>query len=347
MTADRGSRARGLVLAVTAVLWGAGMLWAARETILVGGLAEAEVTSTAYALPGAISAALVAGLAVALAVLATRPWGPTARLGLGAGTGLAIGLLAAGSVLLTYPEGWIYAVVAGTVAAAATLGGAVAAIRQPAASAAAAWAGLAVFALGFAMSLASGPLLKLFGGGDTMASQLTALEWFARTQAFAGGLTAALVAFATLRYAHRRGTELRWPLYALAGAGPGLILMISELLARTAGSRVLELAGKVSPEELGAQAFLSDSRFNSALIVTFVGAFLATIAVGRTLKPTPDPALTSPQSPAFPSSPAPASSSRAAASAAGEAPTSAQGGPAQAGDASSGVGSAPEPTGSS
>ena len=59
------------------------MLFSARITITGRGDAEMEVTSTAYALPGAVSASLVAGAAVALAVLGLiarrRSLGATAR----------------------------------------------------------------------------------------------------------------------------------------------------------------------------------------------------------------------------------------------------------------------------
>jgi hypothetical protein len=51
---------------------------------------------------------------------------------------------------------------------------------------------------------------------------------------------------------------------------------------------VLELAGKVSELELTVQRMLSGSRLNSALIVLFVGAITAIIAVGRTMTPAPD-----------------------------------------------------------
>jgi len=61
---------------------------------------------------------------------------------------------------------------------------------------------------------------------------------------------------------------------------------------------VLELAGQVSELELVVQRMLSGARFNSALIVLFVGAISATIAVGRTIKPaaeeTPVPAESKP-----------------------------------------------------
>ncbi len=88
-----------------------------------------------------------------------------------------------------------------------------------------------------------------------------------------------------LRRARRAGVAVAWPFYALAGAGPGLLLAVAEALTRTAGARVLELAGKVSDLEVAVQQMLSTSRFNSALIVLFVGAISAVIAVGRTMGP--------------------------------------------------------------
>ena len=104
------------------------------------------------------------------------------------------------------------------------------------------------------------------------------------------GLAAGLVAFGSLRRAGRRtdGVDVRWPLYALAGAGPGLLLIIAEVLARTAGARVLDLAGRISDLELTAQGMLSGSRLNNALIVLFVGAVTGIIAIGRTMGPAPE-----------------------------------------------------------
>jgi iron complex transport system permease protein len=88
-----------------------------------------------------------------------------------------------------------------------------------------------------------------------------------------------------LRRARREGASMAWPFYALAGAGPGLLLVITEGLTRTTGARVLDLAGKVSELELTVQRILGGARLNSALIILFAGAITAVIAVGRTLKP--------------------------------------------------------------
>jgi hypothetical protein len=295
-TAVTGSRQEptarpGVTLAVAALLWAAAMLLSARVSITGQEQAEAEVTSTAYALPGVISACLVAGAAVALLVLgllarAGRTPGPTARFGITAGAGLGTGLLAAATMVTINTEGWLYAVVGGTLAAAATLGGAVAGVRSTRVVTAACWAGLAVFAVGFGLNLFQVPLLNAFGAGGDQAAQASAVNWFATVQSVATGLTAGLVAYLVLR--RGRGEITSWPMYALAAAGPGIMLVVAEALARTAGARVLELAGRVSEVESAVQDLLSGSRINNALIVIFIGAITAIIAVGRTMKPAPD-----------------------------------------------------------
>jgi iron complex transport system permease protein len=291
---ESGRSGPGGTLAVVALLWAVAMLLSARITITGRAEAEMEVTSTAYALPGAISACLVAGAAVALLALGLlnrrgRTLGAGARFGVTVGAGLLTGLLAALSMITINTEGWLYAVVGGTLAAAATLGGAIAGVRLPRVVASACWASLAVFAVGFGLNLFQYPLLRLFGAGDDQASQAGAVGWFAITQSVAAGLAAGLVAYLTLRRsANRGGTDAPWPQYALAGAGPGVLLVIAEGLARTAGARVIDLAGKVSEIELLAQDMLSGSRLNNALIVTFIGAITAIIAIGRTMRPAPD-----------------------------------------------------------
>ena len=290
-----------LLLALVAAIWMAAMLWSARATITGRSDAEMEVTSTAYALPGAISAALVTGAAVAVAVLALitrrRPLGASGRFLVATGTGLVVGVLGALTIVTINTEGWLYAVVGGTVAAAATIGGALAGFRVPRVLAAVCWAAIGVFLVGFVLNLFQDPVLSAFGSGDTQSSQTSAAQWFSFAQSFSSGLAAGLISYAMLRRARRTGVEPAWPFYALAGAGPGLLLAIAEGLTRTAGGRVLELAGKVSELELAVQQMLSSSRFNSALIILFVGAISAVIAIGRKMGPRPaadDPAPPAP-----------------------------------------------------
>ena len=276
-----------IALAFVGLLWMAGLLWSARATITGRADAAMEVTSAAYALPGAISASLVGGAAVALAVVTAvtrrRPLGATIRFAVATGTGLLLGLLGALAIVTINTEGWVYAVVGGSVAAAATIGGALGGFQVPRVVAAICWGAVTVFVVGVLLTFVQDLLFGLFGARDTAASQAGAANWYSLTQSALSGLAAGLVAYFLLRR-----EELPWPYHALAGAGPGLLLVVGELLTRTAGARVLELAGKVSELELTVQRVLSSSRLNSALIVLFVGAVTAIIAIGRTLKPAPD-----------------------------------------------------------
>ncbi|WP_433375082.1 hypothetical protein ACQPZX_05240 [Actinoplanes sp. CA-142083] len=304
--AERPS-SNGLLLALAALIWMAAMLWSARVTITGRADAEMEVTSTAYALPGAVTASLATGAAVALAVITLitrrRDLGSTLRFAVTTGTGLVLGLLGALTIITINTEGWIYAVVGGTIAAAATIGGALAGFRQPRVLTAVCWAAVGVFLVGFLLNIFQNPVLRALGSGDSQSSQANAAQWFTFLQSFLSGLAAGFIAYGVLRRTRRRtGGDVSWPLYALAGAGPGLLLVVGEGLTRTAGSRVLELAGKVSELELTVQQMLSGARFNSALIVLFVGAISATIAVGRTIRPStadePTPVKPAPAKPA-------------------------------------------------
>jgi hypothetical protein len=277
------SRLTVALLAVAAVGWTAAMLWSARASITSRADAAMEVTSTAYALPGAVSADLVAGAAVALLVLTliSGRWtlGPTARFAVATGSGLLVGVVSAIPIITINTLGTIYAAVGGTVAAAATIGGALAGLRIPRVITAAAAGSVGVFLIGFVLNLFQEPVLNAFGAGDT-ASSANAAQWFSYSQAALSGLAAGLISYLLLR---RAGSDVRWPMYAMAGAGPGLLLVIGELLSRTAGAKVLELAGKVSELERTVQDLLSTARLNNALIVLFAGALTAIVAVGRTL----------------------------------------------------------------
>jgi len=285
---------RGLLLAAAALVWMAAMLWAARATITGRTDAEMEVTSTAYALPGAISAALVAGAAAGLTavgvIAARRSLGSTVRFLVAIGAGLVIGLLGALVIFTINTEGWVYAVVAGTVAAAATIGGALGGFRQPRVVASVCWAAIAVFLIGVLLNLkgVQSPLLDALTAGDGPAARASAASWFTFGQSLVSGIAAGLITHGVLRRARRDGENVAWPLYALAGAGPGLLLVVTEGLTRTTGARVLDLAGKVSELELTVQRILGGARLNSALIILFAGAITAVIAVGRTMKPATD-----------------------------------------------------------
>jgi hypothetical protein len=171
---------------------------------------------------------------------------------------------------------------AGTLAAGATIGGAIAAVRNLRVVAAVVAGGLAVFAAGFFLGLVKGQIQDFYGAGDDEASQLSAAGWFAATAAVVSGLAAGLTAYLVLGGA-RRNPGLRWPAYLVAGAGPGALLLVTELITRTGGAKLLGLVREISDADRTFQAWAEGSRVNNALVVLFVGAIIAIVGLGRTL----------------------------------------------------------------
>src|SRR5690606_20568718 len=115
------------VLAVVSLAWLAAMLWSGQRAVSSAGAATMVITSTALALPVVISASLVSGAATGLVVAnlftLRGVTGATVRFGGAVGAALLTGVLAAVAVALWYGDGPIVMVLAGTIAAAVTLGG--------------------------------------------------------------------------------------------------------------------------------------------------------------------------------------------------------------------------------
>lgn len=284
------------ILALLAVGWLAAMLWSAQQEISAAALDPLADVLTAYALPGVISASLLAGAAVSLALanLLTRlrVARATPRFAVALASGVTTGMLAALTVALTYGGGSSVMVLAGSSAAAAVIGGVVGGVRATRVVGAVSFAALLVLVVNPVLSYFQDPILGLFGASDSVSALSTANAWFARTASMLGGIVAGLIAFWYLRRSTRRAAEQgdqrpkpRWPAYLLAGAGPGLLLMTTELITRTAGAGVLSLAGSLSEADHAVQNLFAESRLNHALLVLFLGAFTATIAFGRSLGP--------------------------------------------------------------
>ncbi|MFE9688670.1 hypothetical protein [Micromonospora sp. NPDC005806] len=291
--ADRPYAPGAIVLAVVAVGWLAAMLWSTQAAITSAAAGVTAISLSAYALPGVITAALVAGAAVALAV--TNPLDRvTLRFLAAVGAGLLVGLAAAVAVNLTYADNATTNTIAGTTAAAAIIGGAMAGARHARVVGALASAALAAQIFVVLFSRARDPLSDLFGAGDTQQSMLDAAKWVSRTESLLAGLIAGLVAFGYLAWSRRRAArrdgfapELRWPAYLVAGAGPGLLLLLTEVIIRIGGHGLLDLAAALSDADQVAQTALGTSRVDNGIWVLFVGALTALIAFGRTLGPRP------------------------------------------------------------
>jgi hypothetical protein len=280
------------VLAALALAWLAAMLWSTQGTI--GRAAEGNdiaLTSAALALPGVISAALIAGAAVGLAgvnLLAARRPDPALarRLAAGAGAGLLTGLAVATPIALGYDGLPSIMVLAGAVGAAATMGGGLAAIRPVRVVAAGVTGALGVFAVTFVLNVFSPNLLHLYGAGETGESRFTANAWLALTVSLLSGLVAGILAYAYLR---RGGlSQLRWPAYLTAGALSGLLTMLAELVTRLGGAHLFRVASAVSADDSAYLRYLNTARINRAMVILFVGALTALMLFGRTLRPPPD-----------------------------------------------------------
>jgi hypothetical protein len=305
--ADRPAYAPGaLVLALVAVGWLAAMLWSTRAAISSAAAGVTAISLSAYALPGVITAALVAGAAVALAV--TNPIGrATLRFLAAVGTGLLVGLASAVAINLTYADNATTNTIAGTAAAATIIGGAMAGARNARVVGGLAAATLAAQVFVVLFSRARDPLSDLFGAGDTQQSMLDAAKWVSRTESLLAGLIAGLVAFGYLTWAQRRAarrngvapdgsgsgraelelSQLRWPAYLVAGAGAGLLLLLTEVIIRVGGHGLLDLAAALSEADQVAQTALGTSRVDNGIWLLFVGALTTLIAFGRTLGPRP------------------------------------------------------------
>ncbi|MBC8992008.1 hypothetical protein H9X95_17820 [Micromonospora chalcea] len=282
-----------LVLALLSLGWLAAMLWSTREAIHSTAAGVTAISLSAYALPGVITAALVTGATVALA--ATNRLGrATLRFLAAVGTGLVVGLLAAVAINLTYADNATTNTIAGTTAAAAIIGGAMAGARQARVVGAITAATLTAQIFVVLFSRARDPLSDLFGAGETQQSVLDAAKWVSRTESLLAGLLAGLAAYLYLTWSRRRAerrdgvaSPLRWPAYLVAGAGAGLLLLLTEVIIRIGGRGLLDLAAALSEADEVAQTALGTSRVDNGIWVLFVGALTTLIVFGRTLGPRP------------------------------------------------------------
>ena len=115
---------------------------------------------------------------------------------------------------------------------------------------------------------------------------LGARGWLALASTVVSGLAAGLVPYVYLRRAARRsGVDApRWPVVMLAGGGVGLLLLVTELITRVGGARILDAVSELSAADRAFRSGADASRLRFALLVLFIGALTATIAFGRALK---------------------------------------------------------------
>jgi hypothetical protein len=264
------------------LLWLAATMWAAHASILANADdAAVALSSAAGALPGVIAAALFAGACAGFAAVRFVPfavvgWRPRLLTGLGAGA--VIGAIAAGLILWGYGTNDAVAALAVTVGIAGLLGGAAAVLPDRVLAAGLA-ATTAVFLAGLALGVLNPSLNTLFLGSDAdVAARADASTGLAYLQSAITGALAGFVAYLMLRREARP-----WPWFLGAGAVPGVLLLVAELLTHTGGASLQRTVKAFSPFDEALVEFTDFARLRHALVVLFVGGIVAMIAVGRTL----------------------------------------------------------------
>jgi hypothetical protein len=265
------------VLAILATAWLAATLWVLQREISTSVTDAVAIASAAISLPTVVSAGLVAGTATGLlagAVAARRPgWPPAARWVAALGAAMVLGVAGAVLVVAGY-GGTASGVLAGTIAAAVIVGGAVAGLPTPLPVTAVVAGALTVFAVLFLVNFFADPSLSLGARG-----------WLALASSVVSGLAAGLVPYFYLRRTTRRaGAAPKWPTYMLAGSGVGLLLLVTEVITRVGGARILDAVTELSAADRAFRGDADASRIRFALLVLFIGALASTIAFGRTLK---------------------------------------------------------------
>jgi hypothetical protein len=286
-TTDRERTGVWITLLVLSLVWLAVILGSAHLSIAQDtAQAAAAVGTAALALPGVILACMLAGTAAGLlgsARFAGANAGWIRRVLVAIGGGLIIGLAVAAIITGQYGHGPAITVLAAAALAAGAIGGSVAIVRPLGAIGGGLAAMLGVLAVGAGLALVQHPVKSLLGAGETVSSEWNAGQGLFYISAVLSGCAAGLTAFGFLR---RRG--YRWPWVALAGALPGLILLASELVTRVGGMPLLSAVGQLSIFD---QFMVDDSaahRFINAQIVGFMGAVVAIIAVGLSMRSAAD-----------------------------------------------------------
>jgi hypothetical protein len=276
-----------IVLAVLGLAWLIATLTIAHASVL-GNSTQPDVAlgDAALALPNVIAAAVVVGATTALAATLGAPAWLASRVREGRRrllTGLVCGAVLGGSCggLVVYGYGTYERVawVAATVGVGCLSGGAIAALPR-AVLAAGLVATFGTLLIGLIAGTLQPGLVGLFGGRTTLASLATASWEVAYTVSIVAGLVAGILAFWFLR---RYGSRA-WPWYLLAGALPGLLLLVTELLTRTGGAPLLDVVRNLDAGDRLVVDFTAWSRLRNAMVVTFIGGLAAMVAVGRTLR---------------------------------------------------------------
>jgi hypothetical protein len=267
-----------------------GLLWLAigayttHVEITKGGAGPTGVLGNAAgALPGLIVGTLVASLGIAAAV-ASRFDGAGRRLLVGLGVGILFGAVAGAGIRFAYGSEKSITVLAVVVGLAGVIGGLGAGLPGFVVDAAM-WGATWVFFAGVIFGVWQANATAMLGGGPdaSQAAQDAANARFTWGQTILTGVIGGVYAYRTLR-----NEKPRWLWFAVAGAIPGLALLVGEWLSRVGGASVVKFVHGLSSGAPALVQLTDSARLRYAVVVLAVGAVIAAIGGVRALAKSDD-----------------------------------------------------------
>ncbi len=289
--AEPGSRTVAVVL-LLAVLLFAMMLRGARILVSNAGDPAVAAIQVATFLSSILLASMLLGAAAgtgAVRILAGRDGDRlTGRSGrravLAMLGGLVAGVIAGGAAFLlegdlSNTEGLI---IGTSIAGAALLGGAVAALRPGVMVLAGLLGTVLVIAVLALRSIFLTPLTRLFGGEGIGPAYVQAQDRLALVSFIVAGAVAGL---AVHLYIRRAGNRLGTAANIAAGAAPGILALAAQVLTWIGNSRLISSAGGLDLGDNWAFQVAGSYQINGSLALLFAGALVAVLLYGRTRGP--------------------------------------------------------------
>jgi hypothetical protein len=243
------------------LLWLGTTMWTAHATIKgTGADASGVLGAAAAALPGVVAATLVTGASIGHAA-SGRFGGPLGRLFAGAGMGLLFGLAVAAGIRFAYGSDAAIMKLALVVGLASVIGGALAVLPDKVVDAGL-WATTWVFFAGIIFGVLQDPLLDLLGGTG-------AATRFVYIQSVVTGLFAALQGYRWLVWGR---PNVAW--HFVAGALPGVLLLVAEYLTRIGGAPLSAIVNGYSADDPALIDATEFTRLRHAIIVLVIGGFV-------------------------------------------------------------------------
>lgn len=274
-------RRGSLVLLVLSLVWLAAMVYAANADLLAAGDSITALAVATSALPVVIATTMLTGAVGGVTFSAWRPLGRRLRGALAIAVGTLVGAVAAGLIVWGYGHRSSIITIAVAVLVAGTVGGAIGGIRLGYVVYAGLAGALAAYVADAVFSYFADAIMPVFGSVATTPDRLAATSRFALTTSLLAGLVAGTLAFWLL---YRARCGWRFPAYLGAGTVAGGVLLLTELITRVGGAQAFRSVAGLSDADRTYVEYVAQSRLDHGLIVFFVGAFVAIICLGSTMK---------------------------------------------------------------